>query len=99
MALDKRETPLLILGPTSSEVFDAVLNGDAIPASAPSAELARQIRGWQELGATTERVILCDGFLETFPLTAGLRWEMMEGALYSIQCLNLKAGKRTVFSL
>lgn len=54
MALDKRETPLLILGPTSSEVFDAVLNGDAIPASAPSAELARQIRGWQELGATTE---------------------------------------------
>jgi len=54
MALDKRETPLLVLGPTSPEVFDALLNGEAIPQSAPSAELARQIRGWQELGATTE---------------------------------------------
>jgi len=54
MALDKRETPLLVLGPTSPEVFDALLKGEAIPESAPSAELARQIRGWQELGATTE---------------------------------------------
>lgn len=54
MALDKREIPLLVLGPTSAEVFDALLNGEAIPESVPSAELARQIRGWQELGATTE---------------------------------------------
>jgi len=56
MALDKRETPLLVIGPTSAEVFDAVLNGEAIPESAPTAELARQIRGWQELGATTENL-------------------------------------------
>ena len=54
MALDKRETPLLVLGPTSAEVFDALLKGEAIPESVPNAELARQIRGWQELGATTE---------------------------------------------
>ena len=56
MALDKREIPLLVLGPTSAEVFDALLNGEAIPESVPSAELARQIRGWQELGATTENL-------------------------------------------
>ena len=56
MALDKRETPLLVLGPTSSEVFDALLNGETIPESVPNAELARQIRGWQELGATTENL-------------------------------------------
>ena len=54
MALDKRETPLLILGPTSSEVFDAVIAGEPIPDFAPSAELARQIKGWQELGGTSE---------------------------------------------
>ena len=54
MALDKRETPLLVLGPTSPDVFDALLKGETIPESAPSAELARQIRGWQELGATPE---------------------------------------------
>ena len=56
MALDKRATPLLVIGPTSAEVFDALLNGEAIPESAPTAELARQIRGWQELGATTENL-------------------------------------------
>ena len=56
MALDKRTTPLLVIGPTSAEVFDALLNGEAIPESAPTAELARQIRGWQELGATTENL-------------------------------------------
>ncbi|HJL97371.1 MAG TPA: MBL fold metallo-hydrolase [Candidatus Poseidoniaceae archaeon] len=54
MALDKRETPLLIFGPTSSEVFDALIAGESIPDSAPSAELARQIKGWQELGGTSE---------------------------------------------
>ena len=54
MSLDKREQSLLIIGPTSSEVFDALLDGKEIPKSAPSAELARQIKSWQELGATTE---------------------------------------------
>ena len=56
MALDRRESPLLILGPTSSDVFDALLSGKDIPESAPSAELARQIRAWQALGATSEEL-------------------------------------------
>lgn len=54
MALDKRVTPLLLLGPTSKEVFDSLLLTNEIPASAPNAELARQMRIWQSLGATTE---------------------------------------------
>ena len=53
MALDKRETPLLVLGPTSKEVFDSLLLSNEIPESAPNAELARQMRSWQSLGATT----------------------------------------------
>ncbi|RJU82408.1 MAG: MBL fold metallo-hydrolase [Candidatus Poseidoniales archaeon] len=53
MALDKRETPLLVLGPTSKEVFDSLLLANEIPESASNAELARQMRIWQSLGATT----------------------------------------------
>ena len=56
MALDNREAPLLVLGPTSSEVFEALLSGKEIPESAPSAELARQIRAWQALGATSKEL-------------------------------------------
>ena len=54
MALDKREQPILVIGPTSPEVFDALLDSGDVPHSAPSAELARQIKSWQELGATSE---------------------------------------------
>lgn len=54
MALDKREQPILLLGPTSPDVFDALLESGKVPESAPSAELARQIKSWQELGATSE---------------------------------------------
>lgn len=53
MALDKRDTPLLVLGPTSKEVFDSLMLANEIPESAPNAELARQMRSWQSLGATT----------------------------------------------
>lgn len=54
MALDKREQSLMVIGPTSPDVFDALLKNEGIPQSAPSAELARQIKSWHELGATTE---------------------------------------------
>ena len=56
MSLDKRETPLLILGPTSPEVFDSLKDGKGVPDSAPSAELARQIKAWQSLGGTSEEL-------------------------------------------
>lgn len=56
MSLDKRETPLLILGPTSPEVFDSLKHGKGVPDSAPSAELARQIKAWQSLGGTSEEL-------------------------------------------
>lgn len=54
MSLDKRENPLLILGPTSVEVFDSLLAQKPIPQSAPSAELARQFLYWQSLGGNHE---------------------------------------------
>lgn len=54
MALDKRQHPILVVGPTSPDVFDALLKNEEIPDSAPNAELARQIKSWQELGATSE---------------------------------------------
>ena len=53
MALDKRAVPLLVLGPTSPEVFNALLDSNTIPEDAPNAELARQMRSWQSLGATS----------------------------------------------
>jgi ribonuclease Z len=54
MALDRRTRPLLVVGPTSSEVLSALIEGQPVPESAPPAELARQIRSWQTLGATKE---------------------------------------------
>jgi len=54
MSLDNRESPLLVLGPTSEEVFDSLLNNQQIPDQAPPAELARQFRYWQSLGGNHE---------------------------------------------
>lgn len=51
MDLEHRQQPLLILGPTSSDVIDALLEGTPLPKDAPPAELARQWRAWLELGA------------------------------------------------
>ncbi|MBT59981.1 MAG: hypothetical protein CMA63_00330 [Euryarchaeota archaeon] len=53
MSLDKREVPLLVLGPTSPEAFDSLCAGTGVPDSSTSAELARQITGWQSLGGTS----------------------------------------------
>ncbi len=56
MSLDNRENPLLILGPTSEEVFDSLIAQQDIPVSAPPAELARQFRYWQSLGGSHENM-------------------------------------------
>ena len=50
MDLEHRQQPLLILGPTSSEVLNALLEGTPVPEDTPPAELARQWRAWFELG-------------------------------------------------
>ena len=54
MALDRRENPLLIIGPTSSDTLEALCAGQPIPPTAPPAELARQMQSWHSLGATSE---------------------------------------------
>lgn len=54
MALDRREKPLLIIGPTSSDTLEALCAGNPIPTQAPPAELARQMQSWHSLGATSE---------------------------------------------
>ena len=56
MSLDRRTRPLLIVGPTSTEVLDALADGRAIPESAPPAELARQMQSWHSLGATSTQL-------------------------------------------
>lgn len=50
MDLEHRQQPLLILGPTSPEVIDALVEGTPLPDDTPPAELARQWRAWFELG-------------------------------------------------
>ena len=51
MSLDNRETPLLVLGPSTGPVLDALLSGSELPKDTPPSELARQWRSWHTLGA------------------------------------------------
>lgn len=53
MSLDRRTRPLLIVGPTSTEVIEALVEGEKVPESAPPAELARQMQSWHSLGGTS----------------------------------------------
>lgn len=50
MSLDHREQPLLVLGPTSSDVLDAMLEGHSLPEGTPPAELALQWKAWADVG-------------------------------------------------
>ncbi len=50
MSLDHREQPLLVLGPTSSDVFDAMCEGRSMPEGTPPAELALQWKAWAQVG-------------------------------------------------
>jgi len=51
MSLDNREHPLLIIGPTSKDVLDALLNNAELPSDAHPCELSRQWQSWHALGA------------------------------------------------
>lgn len=50
MDLENRQQPLLVIGPTSAEAMDALLNDEPLPADVPPADLTRQWMAWYELG-------------------------------------------------
>ena len=51
MALDSRKQPLLVLGPTTNLVIEALLNNSPLPEATPHSDLAIQYQFWQQLGA------------------------------------------------
>lgn len=55
MDLEHREAPLLIIGPTSTDMADALLEGTGVPEHLPPAELGRQWLAWFSLGAKSIR--------------------------------------------
>ena len=59
LSLDGRQQPLMVYGPTSAEILDALDNGgiDAtIPSDTASAELLNQYRAWFKLGGTSSQL-------------------------------------------
>ena len=59
LSLDGRQQPIMVYGPTSSEILDA-LNDEGIDATIPSdtasAELLNQYRAWFKLGGTSSQL-------------------------------------------
>ena len=53
LALDNRHQSLLVLGPTTNEVIDALMNNQSLPEDTHKSDLATQYRFWHQLGATT----------------------------------------------
>ena len=59
LSLDGRQQPLMVYGPTSTEILDALNDGgiDAtIPSDTASAELLNQYRAWFKLGGTSSQL-------------------------------------------
>ena len=54
MSLDNRDKPLLIIGPTSAGVLDALLNNEKLPMDTHPSDLARQWQSWHSLGANSD---------------------------------------------
>ena len=50
MDLERRQQPLLVLGPTSAAALDALLEDTPLPDAVPPADLARQWLAWYALG-------------------------------------------------
>ena len=72
MALDGRKEKLSIIGPTTSEVVEALLGSDVEPQVTPS-DLVIQYDMWMDLGATTESL----GYEVEWILGDGKRWVSM----------------------
>ncbi len=72
MALDGRKDKLWVIGPTTTEVVDALLGSDVEPEVTPS-DLVIQYDMWMDLGATTESL----GYEVQWVLGDGERWVNM----------------------
>lgn len=80
MALDGRKDKLWVIGPTTSEVIDALLGGDVEPEVTQS-DLVIQYDMWMDLGATTEEL----GYEVQWVLGDGERWvNMNDGSQISL---------------
>lgn len=69
LALDGRKDELFVIGPTSPEVIDTLINGEGEAEVDPS-DLVIQYDMWIDLGATTEAL----GYELSFVLGDGERW-------------------------
>ena len=56
MALDNRNQPLLIIGPTSDKVVESLLNNTTLPDDTPHSDLSLQFQFWHKLGGTSENL-------------------------------------------
>ena len=72
MALDGRKDKLWVIGPTTSEVVDALLGSETEPEVTPS-DLVIQYDMWMDLGATSEAL----GYEVQWVLGDGERWVNM----------------------
>ena len=56
MALDNRNQPLLVLGPTTNEVIDSLLENQSLPDETPASDLAVQYQFWHKLGGISSNL-------------------------------------------
>jgi ribonuclease Z len=56
MALDNRNQSLLVIGPTTDGVIDAMLSGQPIPEDTPQSDLSVQYRFWHQLGGISSNL-------------------------------------------
>lgn len=56
MALDNRSQPLLVIGPTTEGVIDAMLSGQPLPEETPHSDLSLQYRFWHQLGGISSNL-------------------------------------------
>ena len=56
LSLDKRDKPLLIIGPTSGEVLDSLLSNSKLPEGISNSDLIIQWRSWHQLGGTSQQL-------------------------------------------
>lgn len=56
MALDNRNQSLLVIGPTTDGVIDAMLSGQPLPEDTPQSDLSVQYRFWHQLGGISSNL-------------------------------------------
>ena len=56
MSLDNRSQPLLIIGPTSPQVIEALIAGKDMPEDTPHSDLSLQFQFWHKLGGKSSNL-------------------------------------------